>query len=473
MYRPVDNEIIGLLSGIVGQKNVLSGEFDLEKYGHDETVGLSGKVEAVVLAETTDHVSRIMRLANEKMVPVTPRGAGTGLTGGAVPVFHGIVLSLEKMNKIIEIDTKNLMMTVEPGLITNDLQKAAEEHGLFFPGNPSSSNVCSIGGNVAECAGGLNAVKYGVTGDYIRGLEAVLPDGTVIHLGGKIAKNVSGYDLIKLIVGSEGTLAIVTKIIVKLYPLPSVIVELVAPFNSIASACEAVSAIFQDKIVPAAIELMDRAVVEIREKVEGQKFPFSGAEAVLLIEIDGQNQDAVEKEYERTGEICLAHGALDVGVATGKTDRERYKNFRKGSREAIQAVSPKFAGHDVVVPRDKMPEIFNQVKKISEKYELPIIGFGHAGDGNIHFNVLKFDAADDVWKERLPRITEEIIRAAVSLGGTLTGEHGVGITRKKYLPLALEPAAVEVMKKIKAVFDPNKILNPGKIFPDGMDMGGE
>lgn len=464
MYNPIDKKIIEALESIVGPKNVSVKEADLEKYSHDETVGLSGRVEAVVFPEETAQASKIMRLANEEMIPVTPRGAGTGLTGGAVPAYAGIVLSLEKMKRIIETDVDNLVMTVEPGLITNDLQKAAEEFGLFFPGNPASSNLCSIGGNVAECAGGLNAVKYGTTKDYICGLEAVLPTGEIIHLGGKLAKDVTGFNLIQLLVGSEGTLAVVTKIMVKLLPLPKVVVELVAPFDSVEAACKTVANIFREKIIPSSIELMDKTVVELREKAEERKFPFSGAEAVLLIELDGQHQEAVEKDYEKVGEICMDSGAKDVGVAESKHDRERYEKFRKGIREAIQAKSPKFYGHDIVVPRTKMPEMFSKVRAISEKYGLLIVGFGHAGDGNIHFNVLKQDMSDAEWEKRLPMVSKEIFESAASLGGTITGEHGIGFTRKQYMPLVLEPAVIEAMHKIKKVLDPNNILNPGKIF---------
>jgi glycolate oxidase len=393
------------------------------------------------------------------------------LSGGAVPARGGLVLSLEKMNRVKNVDPANLTITVEPGVITNDLQLAAEAHGLFFPGNPASSTLCSIGGNLGECAGGLNAVKYGVTRDYICGMEAVLASGAVIRLGGQQAKNVTGYDLIRLIIGSEGTLAIATEITLKILPLPAVRVDLLAPFDTVAAACEAVSGIFKARIIPASLELMDRTVIELREKVEERKFPFSGAGAVLFIEVDGQHQEAVEKEYERIGEICLAAGAKDVGVAETRPDRERYTAFRKGIREAIQAVSPKFTGHDVVVPRTKMPEMFHSVAQISAKYGIAIVGFGHAGDGNIHFNAMKNDVSDQIWAENMPQVTEAILKAAVALGGTLTGEHGVGLTRKKYLGLALDPAAIEMMKGIKKVFDPDDILNPGKIFPETGDGG--
>jgi glycolate oxidase len=465
MYSSVDADIVEGLRQIVGENDVLVGVEEMEPYTHDEVVGLRGDPEVVVRVTSVEQVADILRLAQGERVPVTPRGAGYGLSGGAVPVHGGIVLSLERMNRILEIDKENLMVTVEPGVITGDLHRAVEDEGLFYPPDPASLDSSTIGGNIAEGAGGPRAVKYGVTKDYVCGLEAVLPSGEIITCGGKLVKNVTGYSLIQLLIGSEGTLAVVTKIILRLLPLPKVQIDLLVPYDKFQAAADTVSDIIAHRIVPTTIEFMERDSVLAVEQLLQKEVPYHDAEAHLLIQLDGNRQEAVDEDSEVVGMLCLEHGARDVLVAKDRGTQDRLWEARRMIIDALNAESPVNHMEDVVVPRAEIPPLLKGIKDIARRHSVRIICFGHAGDGNVHVNVLKDDIPDDRWEALVPTVTEEIYRLTLWLGGMITGEHGIGATRRKYLPLALDEAQIEVMRRIRAAFDPNRILNPGKIFP--------
>ena len=456
---------VELLQGIVGEGNVLVGQEALEPYTHDETVGFWASPEVVVKVTSAQQVSEVLKLAQQERIPVTPRGAGYGLSGGAVAVRGGVVLSTEKMNRILEIDHENLMVTVEPGVITGDIHRAVEAEGLFYPPDPASLDSCSIGGNIAEGAGGPRAVKYGITKDYVCGLEAVLPSGEVITMGGKLVKNVTGYSLIQLLIGSEGTLAVVTKIILRLLPLPKVQVDLLVPFDDFQAAADTVSDIIAHRILPTTMEFMERDSILAVERLLEKTVPFDDATAHLLIQLDGNLQEAVDAEMEVVGDLCLEHGARDVLVAKDRTTRERLWEARRMIIDALNHESPVNHMEDVVVPRAEIHRLLKGIKEIAGWHEVRIVSFGHAGDGNVHINVLKDDLPDERWDALVPNTTEEIYRLALSLGGTITGEHGIGATRRRYLPLALDEAQIDLMRQIRDVFDPNRILNPGKIFP--------
>ncbi|HSR31743.1 MAG TPA: FAD-linked oxidase C-terminal domain-containing protein [Anaerolineae bacterium] len=465
MYNPVTPDIVRRLIAITGHGNVLVDVESLEPYSHDETVGLRADPEVVVKVTSAQQVSEILKLAQRKRIPVTPRGAGYGLSGGAVAVQGGIVLSTEKMNRILEIDHENLMVTVEPGVITGEIHRAVEAEGLFYPPDPASLDSCSIGGNIAEGAGGPRAVKYGITKDYVCGLEAVLPSCEIITSGGKLVKNATGYSLIQLLIGSEGTLAVVTKIILRLLPLPKVQVDLLVPFDDFQAAADTVSDIIAHRILPTTIEFMEQDSMLAVERLLQKKVPFSDAAAHLLIQLDGNLQEAVEADMETVGELCLEHGARDLLVAQDRPTRDRLWEARRMIIEALNHESPINHMEDVVVPRAEIHRLLKGTKEIGGRHGVRIINFGHAGDGNVHINVLKDRLSVEAWKTLVPELTEEIYRLALSLGGTITGEHGIGATRRRYLSLALDETQINLMRQIRDVFDPNHILNPGKIFP--------
>ncbi len=464
-YRKVDHEIVRQLQTIVGEGRVLTDADVIEPYAHDEVVGLRSLPEVVVRVATTAQVSEILKLAQRERVPVTPRGAGYGLSGGAVPLCGGIVLSLEKMNRIIEIDRANLMITVQPGVLTGDIHRAVEAEGLFYPPDPASLDSCSIGGNIAENAGGPRAVKYGVTKDYVCGLEAVLPSGAVIRAGGKLVKNVTGYNLLQLLVGSEGTLAVVTEIVLRLVPLPKVQVDLLVPFGRFQAAADTVADIIARRILPTAIEFMERDSLLSVERFLGREAPFRDAAAHLLIQLDGNTREAVDADCEIVSEVCAAHGAEDALVAEDKATRDRLWEFRRKIIDALKRESPVNHMEDVVVPRAAIGALLAGMREIAARHDVRIVCFGHAGDGNVHVNVLKDDLAIERWRELVPVAQEQIYRLSLSLGGTITGEHGIGATRVRFLPLALDDAQIALQRAIRDAFDPNHVLNPGKVFP--------
>ncbi|MBI3534357.1 MAG: FAD-binding protein [Deltaproteobacteria bacterium] len=436
----------------------------LEKYSSDETEDLVFKPDLVVLPVSTQEVAHVLKVSERFHMPVTPRGAGTGLSGGALPIKGGIVLSLEKMNKILEIDEKNLVATVEPGVITEVFQNMVEALGLFYPPDPASRGSCFLGGNVAECSGGPRALKYGVTKDYVLGIEAVLPSGEIIRHGGKLFKNVTGYSLSQLLTGSEGTLAVVTKIIFKLLPLPKYRQILLVTFSSLEVAAQTVSDIFRAGFIPSACEFMEKDAIQASEKHLGIKLPYGNAEALLLIEVDGNRIDILEDDRNQIGELALSKGATDVIIAEDSEKQKEIWRVRRAIGEAVKSHSI-YKEEDTVVPRYELPKLVCGVKETGAKYGLTTVCYGHAGDGNVHVNILKTDMTDQKWNCTLPQAIEEIFKLTISLGGTLSGEHGIGYSQKQYMPLAYSKSELELMKRIKKAFDPNGLLNPEKIFP--------
>ena len=438
---------------------------DRSDYASDETEDLFFMPDLVCTPTSTAEVSAILKIAHRFGVPVTPRGAGTGLSGGALPVCGGIVLSLEKMNRILELDTQNLVAVVQPGVVTETFQTEVEKLGLFYPPDPASRGSCMLGGNVAECSGGPRAVKYGVTKDYILGVEAVLPSGQIVRHGGKLLKNVTGYNLTQLLVGSEGTLAIVTEITIRLIPLPSHRQTLLIPYDTMDGAARTVSAIFKAGVVPSACEFMEKDAVQAAEAHLGVKLPYGQAEALLLVEVDGHRADVLEEQRDRICEIALEFGARDVILADTSEKQKEVWRIRRATGEAVKKLSV-YKEEDTVVPRYRLPDLVRGVKEIAARHQLTTICYGHAGDGNLHVNILKMAMSDHDWNHRLPDAIVEIFKLTVSLGGTLSGEHGIGYSQKRYMPLAFSPDELALMKRVKDAFDPTGILNPGKVFPD-------
>lgn len=468
-YGKVTSDIVAELYEIAGKANVIWGDPEkLESYSHDETAGKKYAVlpDVVVRAGTTAEVAAVMKLASRHRIPVTPRGAGSGLSCGAVPVCGGIVLSIDRMNRILEIDAENMTVTVEPGVVTNDIDKAVEEMGLFFAGYPMSLETCFIGGNVAENAGGGKAVKYGVTGRYILGLEVVLPDGEIMNLGGKRVKDVTGYDLIHLLVGSEGTLGIFTKIIVKLLPLPKATVSLLVLFHTVQEAIDAVPGIMTEAgIIPTSIEFMDKLSFVASCRYLNETLSYEEAGAMLLLEVDGSDTEQVERDYDAVGELCMRKGAVEVYVADNHTTRERIWRIRRNIAEAFKVSHPVQSLEDIVVPTASIPALMPELARVSERFGVTIPSYGHAGDGNLHATVLKApEMPDKEWETVLPQVLTELYRSVAALGGTISGEHGIGSKRRDFLSLVLDEVTIALMRRIKQAFDPQGILNPGKII---------
>jgi glycolate oxidase len=454
MLKP---SVLKELKSIVGPANVSTSPEELFVYSYDATQRESLPW-AVVRPASSREISDILMLANRERFPVVPRGAGSGMSGGSVPVQGGVVLTFERMNHILEIDEENFIAVVEPGVVTGDLQREVESRGLFYPPDPASHKFCTMGGNVAECAGGLRAVKYGVTKDYVLGLEVVLPTGEIIKTGARTAKSVAGYDLTKLIVGSEGTLGIVTRITVKLLPLPETVLTLVAFFSELSAAARTASAIMESGILPRALEIVDQAALRAVESYLKEDVSH-GAAAMLLAEVDGPAKTA-EREADRLSEIMIRSGAERVNRAGSDSEREQLWKARRAISPALYTIKPNKLNEDIVVPRSRIAESLKEIAAIAERYRLLIVNFGHAGDGNIHTNIM-FDEAD------LPKAemaVKEIFASTLRLGGSITGEHGVGLSKAAYLPMELSPGALAAMKRIKHALDPNAILNPGKIF---------
>ena len=466
-YNRVTPEIVSQLAEITGPKYVITGEEKLVPYSHDETpLRYAHMPEVVVQPQDAREIAEIVKLANRELIPITPRGAGTGLSGGAIPVLGGIVISFERMNRIIEIDYGNMTAIVEPGLITNEINIATEGSGLFYAGYPMSVLSCSIGGNIAENAGGGKAIKYGVTDRYVLGLELVTPTGEIVQLGGKLIKDVTGYNLKHLIVGSEGTLGIATKITLKLSPLPKIITTLLALFKDTSSAIELVPQIMiKTGIVPTSIEYMDNHSVKTSCRYLNENLPYEGVEAMLLIEVDGTREEQVECDANAVGELCFEHGALEVYVADNHTTRERIWSVRRSINEAQKALCPIHTDEDTVVPISAITEFTKGIEEIAKSHNVHISCFGHAGDGNLHPTIMKNeDMTMEEWYETEDKVLKELYALCGRLGGKISGEHGVGLKRRKYLGIVVSDAEIEMMKKIKHALDPNNIMNPGKIF---------
>jgi glycolate oxidase len=411
----------------------------------------------------TQEISAIARLCNEDRVPLVVRGAGTGYTGGAVPTRGGVVLSMERLHRIVEIDDVNLLAVVEPNVITGDLQRAVERVGLFYPPDPASLATSSIGGNVAECAGGPRAFKYGTTKRYVLALEAVLPTGEVVRTGSKAVKNVVGYDLTQLLVGSEGTLAIITRITLRLVPKPPARATLSASFASIQGAVDAVTALIARRAVPAAIELVDGESIRAVEHYVGRAVTPAGADALLIVECDGADA-AVQEEMERVRGACRDSGSLQITQAATESEREEVWHVRRQLSLALRATGLLKINHDVVVPRGRVPHLFEVLAGLKEQHQLQIASFGHAGDGNIHVNLM-IDKNDQAARARARVAERELFEQVVALEGSISGEHGIGFAKAPYLSIELSPDVIALMKRLKTAFDPNGILNPGKMFP--------
>ena len=463
-FNKITAELLTAIKAIVGNDAVITQHEGMEKYSHDETEDLTYYPEIVVKAKSAEEISVLMKLCNQHLIPVTPRGAGTGLSGGALPVKGGVLLSMERFNHILTIDEENLQATVEPGVITEVFMDAVAEKGLLYPVDPASKGSCFIGGNVSHGSGGPRVVKYGTIREYILNLQVVLPDGNIIWTGANTLKYASGYNLTQLMIGSEGTLGIITKIVVKLIPRPSQDVLLLASFASNESACAAVSAIFRAGIVPSALEFMERRGVEWVKEHDDISFDLKDdIQAFLLIEVDGTNQDVIFSDCEKINEVLEQFDCRDVLFADSSAQKEELWHMRHTMAVSVKSNSI-YKEEDTVVPRAELPKLIKGIKEIGSKYGFESVCYGHAGDGNVHVNIIKGQMSDDVWHNQLKDGIREVFELTVSLGGTLSGEHGIGLVQKEFMPVKYTNTHFALWRGIKNVFDPNGILNPGKIF---------
>ena len=456
----MEPRLIKILRDIVGKDQISSDLADRICYSYDATQQ-EHLPEVVVFPGDTGEISLIMKMANAEKIPVYPRGAGSGFTGGSLPIKGGIALVLTRLNAILRIDEDNLVAVVQPGVVTHKFQQAVEAKGLFYPPDPASLKFSTLGGNVAECAGGPRCVKYGVTKDYVLGLEVVTPQGDIIRTGGETMKGVVGYDLTKLLVGSEGTLGIITRITLKLLPLPDAKKTMLVAFDSIDGAARAVSAIVRGKIIPTTLEFMDATTIQCVRQATNLAI-HEQARAILIIEVDG-DRDLIDRQAARILEIVAPLGVLEARVARNKEESEEIWQVRRSVSPSLRKINPDKFNEDICVPRSRLPEMIRTIEGIATDLQIPIVNFGHAGDGNIHVNIM-VDRAVPGHEEKAEQAIREIFAATLEMGGTMSGEHGVGVTKAPYIPMELDPAAVAYMKAIKRTLDPNNILNPGKIF---------
>lgn len=464
---PLAKEIIDKLTAVVGDNYIFTDIETRNYYGHDETEDYVFPPNVVVKPANAQEISEIIKIANDYKIPTTPIGARTGLSGGALSIYEGIGLSLERLNKVINIDEQNLQVTVEPAVITQVLRETVAEKNLFYPVDPSSMGSCWIGGNVAENSGGARAVKYGVTKDYVLNLEVVLPSGEIIWTGANTLKNSTGYNLTQLMVGSEGTLGIITKIVLKLIPKVSHNLLMLVPFYKSHEACEAVSAIFRAGIVPSALEFMERDAIDwTLQYVDGINIQIKPEhQAHLLIEVDGNYPEILMQEAEKILSVVEDFEIDEVLFADTDDQKNMLWKMRRAVGEAVKSNSI-YKEEDTVVPRYMLPELLKGIKQIGAKHGFKSVCYGHAGDGNLHVNIIKGDMTDDNWQTQVPLGIREIFQLTIALKGTLSGEHGIGYVQKNYMDIAFSKVHLELMESIKRVFDPNNILNPGKIFPD-------
>ncbi|CAM4499707.1 FAD-linked oxidase C-terminal domain-containing protein [Paenibacillus macerans] len=454
-------EIKQQLKPIVGEKWFLDSPSELYAYSYDATPMYQALPDAVIMPASTREVSEILKIANRHKISIIPRGSGTNLAASTIPVQGGIVLNMNRFNRIYEIDTKNLTATVGPGVITADLHQAVEALGLFYPPDPGSMKISTIGGNMSQGAGGMRGLKYGVTKDYIMGLEYVLPSGEILRCGGKNVKDVAGYDMTRLLVGSEGTLAVVTEITLKLLPLPETKRTLVAFFTNLVDAARTVEKIIAAKIIPATVEFMDQGTMKVVDEYAGLGLPLE-LKSMLLIEQDGPEQLAL-RDIERIAEIARESGAAKVEAAKTSEEGAKLLTARRAALSALSRMKPTTIMEDATVPRSRLAEMVGEVERIAGKYGLQICTFGHAGDGNLHPTCMT-DERNREEIERVEKAFAEIFQASIRLGGTITGEHGVGLAKMNYLHLKVGESGIELMRRIKEAFDPNHIMNPGKIF---------
>jgi glycolate oxidase len=458
----VNEKIIKEIEEFIPKERILLDLSERYSYSYDASFG-EYLPDVVIQPQSAEEISQLVKLANRYLIPVYPRGSATSLSGGPLPVKGGMVLDMSRLNQKLVIDKENLLAIVSPGVITADIHKKAEEVGLFYPPDPSSSHVSTIGGNLLENSSGPRGLKYGTTKEYVIGLEVVTPTGEIIRTGGKTVKNVTGYDITRLIVGSEGTLGIVTEAIIRLIPKPVMRKTLVATFSKLVDSGHTITGVLSAGILPAAMELMDNACIRAVEDFQPSGLPVE-AEALLILEVDGHPM-AIEEEIKRCEEICRQHGAIMVKVAQTETERAEIWKARKMVSPAITRMGPTKISEDATVPRSQIPAMMERLKQIREKYQLNLVVFGHAGDGNLHPNIIT-DKRNIEEMKRVEDAVSEIFAAAVELGGTLSGEHGIGTLKAPYMEMELGEAGLLMMKKIKQAWDPNNILNPGKIFPE-------
>lgn len=464
-YNSVSSITFNELLSIVGEDNISSSKEDLEKYGQDETEDFVFLAEVVVKPANVEQLSEVAKTCNKYKIPLTTRGAGTGLSGGALPVKGGVLVSMEKFNQILKIDEQNLQAIVEPGVINYFFQEEVKKKGLFYPPDPASWGSCSLGGNIAHSSGGPKAVKYGTTRDYVLNLEVVLANGDVIWTGANTLKYSTGYNLTHLIIGSEGTLGIVTKIVFKLIPAPTHDLLMLIPFNNAEKACESVAAVFKSGIIPSAMEFMEKDAIKWSIEHAGEvNFKIDDAcEALLLIEVDGTDTDILMKQCESISQTMLNHECGEILFAESTEQKNALWKIRRKVGEAVKSNSI-YKEEDTVVPRAELPKLLKGVKEIGNRYGFKSVCYGHAGDGNLHVNIIKGDLSEEAWEKELPKGITEIFELCKKLGGTISGEHGIGLVQKQYMPIMFSKNHLNLFRQIKTVFDENWILNPGKIF---------
>jgi glycolate oxidase len=463
-YKKINFDDISFFNNLLGNEFVYSDDASRAKYSHDETEDLKYFPELVLTPNNTNEVSKILDYCNSNLIPITPCGARTGLSGGSLPLFGGVALSLERFNSIIKIDERNLQVTVEPGVINQELRDAVEKKNLFYPPDPASKGSCTLGGNLAENAGGPKALKYGVTKDYVLNLEVVLPNGEIIWTGANVLKNSTGYNLTQLFVGSEGTLGIITKIVFKLIPLPTKDISLLVPFNSSEKACEAVSAVFRAGITPSALEFIERDAIDWTKKYSDIELNIDDdVKAHLLVEVDGNDLERLYKECEHIFEVMQGFDCGEILLADSEIQKNSLWKLRRSVGEAVKSNSI-YKEEDTVVPRAELAKLLKGVKDIGKAYGFKSVCYGHAGDGNLHVNIIKGNMSDNDWNLKLSSGIREIFELTKKLGGTISGEHGIGLVQKEYMDIVLSKKNIELQKGIKQLFDPSYILNPGKIF---------
>lgn len=464
-FSPVTPSVLTRFQQIVGEEFVLNSRHeDFARFASDETEDLKYFPEVVLKPANAEQIAQIVKICHDNFIPVTPRGAGTGLSGGALPVHKGVVISTERLNKILEIDERNLQATVEPGVINEVFQNAVQEKGLFYPPDPASKGSCFLGGNLSESSGGPKAVKYGVTKDYVLNMQVVLPTGELIWTGANVLKNATGYNLTQLMIGSEGTLGIITKIVFRLIPFPTKNLLLRVPFYSAEEACAAVSQIFRIGVVPSGLEFMEREAIEWASRYLNLETDLpEGIEAHLLIELDGNDLDVLFKEAEQLYELLQNYKIGEILLADNETQKTELWKLRRNAANAVRYNSV-YKEEDTVVPRAELPKLLHGVKEIGKAYGFKSVCYGHAGDGNLHINIIKDSMPDDDWNHKLTEGIKELFELCVKLGGTISGEHGIGLVQKPYIGIALGEVQLNLMRGIKKVFDPHGIMNPGKIF---------
>ncbi|MBR6789234.1 MAG: FAD-binding oxidoreductase [Oscillospiraceae bacterium] len=462
MYNKVTAEDIAALQAVLGEADVIFGDAVNPDYSHDELGGISRMPEVLVRVHTTEEVSAVMKLAYERCIPVTVRGSGTGLVGAAVPIEGGILMETTRMNKILSLDTNNLTVTVQPGVLLMELAAFAEENDFLYPPDPGEKSA-TIGGNISTNAGGMRAVKYGVTRDYVRALTVVLPNGEILKLGAAVAKNSSGYSLKDLVIGSEGTLCVITEAVLKLVPLPKVSVSLLVPFPDMKSAIEAVPAIIRSKVTPTAIEYMSRDTILFAESYLGKRFPDTKNDAYILLTFDGNTDEQVDRDMSIVADLCLEIGALDAYIVDTEERKKSVWSARGAFLEAIKASTTEMDECDVVVPGDQVDTFIKYTHALAEEFGVRIPSFGHAGDGNLHVYICRDGLSDEVWEQKLSACFDRMYEKAVELGGLVSGEHGIGYAKKGFLKRQYGDTPIALMQGIKKVFDEKNILNPGKV----------